>query len=476
MCSPNSLDKGGDWSETSSVDSREPLTETAGMASPPIQLQPNIRAGIGLSQLSAEFWLLVVVAGIGAGLGGAGLMLLLRATEHAAWHYASGTFLSAVEKASLAHRWLVVVGAGVFVAVGRKLLRRSTGGHSGELSAVIWLEGARMPFWPSIARAVFSIVTVALGSALGREGAPKQVGAAIAAQLGAWRKLSPAHLRVLVASGAGAGMAAVYNVPLGGAAFESEILLGGISLPVVLPAILASLTATCVSWIALPNQSTYHVPAHAISLSLMLGALVIGLLAGLAAVIYIRMIAWADVLKPSGWPAWFAPVAVFMALAAGASLFPGLLGNGKDVVQLAFLNQISFPVLCALLFLRPLASVLCLGVGSPGGLFTPTFTVGALLGGLIGQLAGYSAHGIDVGAWAILGASAFLGASSKGPVSALILSVELIGHFEGLIIPLMLAISLAVLVCHFFEKRSIYTARIHEQASRAAAGPERPLL
>lgn len=437
-----------------------------------MRLQPNIRAGIGLSQLTPGFWLLVIISGVGAGLGGAGLMLLLHATQHFAWGYTSGNFLSGVKQVSLARLWLVVVSAGLFVAVGRNLLRRSTGGHSGELAAVIWLHGARMPFWSSVARAVFSIITVGLGAALGREGAPKQLGAAIAARLGAWRRLAPAHLRLLVASSAGAGMAAVYNVPFGGAAFASEVLLGGITLPMVLPALLAALTATCVSYIALPNQTTYQVPPLYISASLVVGAIPVGVLSGLAAVIYIRLIAWADALKTTGWRSSLVPVAVFAALAAGASFFPGLLGNGKDVVQLAFTNNMAFPVLFALLFLRPAASVLCLAGGSPGGLFTPTFTVGALLGGVIGRVAQFSAPGIHVGACAILGAAAFLGASSKGPVSALLLSVELMGHFEGLIIPLMLAISLAVLTCHFFEKRSIYSARIHEHASREDHGPQ----
>lgn len=450
---------------------KEILTEALGTATPPMRLQPNIRAGIGLSQLPVEFWLLVIISGLGAGLGGACLMQLLHAIQHAAWRYASGDFLSAVKRASFTHRCLVVVGAGIFVAIGRNLLRRlNCAGSSGELSASIWLHGARVPLLPSAAHAVFSIITVALGAALGREGAPKRLGAGIAARLGVWRRLPPAHLRVLVASGAGAGMAAVYNVPLGGASFASEIFLGGISLPVVLPALLASLTATCVSWLALPNRSTYLVPAHYISASLMLGAIAIGALTGLAAVFYIRAVAWADTLKTSGWLSWLMPIVVFAALAAGACFFPGLLGNGKDVVKLAFTNGISFPALAVLLFLRPLASVFCLAAGSPGGLFTPTFTIGALLGGLAGRAAQFSAQGIDVGACAILGAAAFLGASSKGPVSALILSVELIGHFEGLIIPLMLAISVAVLTCHAFEKRSIYTARIHEQASRGNKG------
>ena len=443
---------------------KEDLTEApVTVSARPRQLQPNIRAGEGLSQLPLDFWLLAVVTGIGAGLGGAALTLLLHAVQHLAWNYTTGDFLSAAERAPLAHRWLVVASIGIIVAIGRNLLRRSGGGHGGEVAASIWLHGAKIPFWPTLGNAVLSIVTVALGSALGREGAPKQIGAAIASRLGTWRNFSPGHLRLLVACGAGAGVAAVYNVPLGGALFACEVLLGGISLPAVVPALLVSFTATCVSWIALPNQSTYAALPHPVTAALVLGAAIIGVFGGAAGVLYIRLVAWADALKTSGWLSWVVPIVVFTALATAANWYPAILGNGKDVVQLTFVDKLSFSLVISLLLLRPLASASCLASGSPGGLFTPTITIGALLGGGVSHLAQFAIGGIDTGAWAILGGAVFLAASSKGPISALLFSVELIGHFDGMIIPLMLAIALGVLTCQLFEKRSIYSARIHEQ-------------
>ncbi len=83
-----------------------------------------------------------------------------------------------------------------------------------------------------------SIVIVALGASLGREAAPQQAGAAIASKLSIWAELPDWQRRLLVACGAGAGMAAVYNVPLGGALFALEVLLGTLTLPLVLPALL----------------------------------------------------------------------------------------------------------------------------------------------------------------------------------------------------------------------------------------------
>ncbi len=112
------------------------------------------------------------------------------------------------------------------------------------------------------------------------------------------------------------------------------------------------------------------------------------------------------------------------------------------------------------------------GFGAPAAvtaakLFTPTITIGALLGGDITHIAQQAIGGTDTGAWAILGGAVFLAASSKGPISALLLSVELIGHFDGMIIPLMLAIALGDLTCQIFEKRSIYSARLHEEGRKS---------
>src|SRR6185437_15154754 len=69
--------------------------------------------------------------------------------------------------------------------------------------------------------------------------------------------LSTAQQRMLVACGAGAGFAAVYNVPLGGALLTAEVLVGSVRLPVVLPALGCSSVAALVAWIALPAQPTY---------------------------------------------------------------------------------------------------------------------------------------------------------------------------------------------------------------------------
>ena len=177
-------------------------------------------------------------------------------------------------------------------------------------------------------------------------------------------------------------MAAAYNVPLGGALFAIEVLLGTMSLTNVLAAVLASVTAVAVSWLLLPNAPTFQVAQLSISPSLILWAVIAGPLLGAASAVYVRFIGWSESGKPKEYMVILAPILVFIGLGVLSMRFPEVLGNGKNVVQEAFGSQLGTGLLCWLLILRPLATAMCLKSGAPGGLFTPTMTFGALLGGL----------------------------------------------------------------------------------------------
>lgn len=107
--------------------------------------------------------------------------------------------------------------------------------------------------------------------------------------------------------------------------------------------------------------------------------------------------------------------------------FPQLLGNGKDIAQLAFADQVAPVLMLILLALKPAATILSLGSGVPGGLFTPSLALGALLGGTIGQVCACIWPEVQPGLFALLGAGAVLGATTQGPVSAVVLLIELTG-------------------------------------------------
>jgi hypothetical protein len=131
---------------------------------------------------------------------------------------------------------------------------------------------------------------------------------------------------------------------------------------------------------------------------------------------------------PSDWRRFLAPPLVLAVIGVVSIIFPELLGNGQDVAQLLFLHPLEPVALAVLVFVRPMATVASVASGAPGGLFTPSLAAGALAGAASGQLWLWVHPGGDIGLFALLGAGAMLAASSRGPISSLVLMMELTGQ------------------------------------------------
>ncbi len=412
---------------------------------------------------AAGFWIAVLLTGAATGLAAAALTLLLELVQHLVW---GGGGLDLLDAASHAAPWwhlVVLLGAGLLTAAAQLLLTRLTSANSIDITAAIWFQAGRLPAMRTLVSAVLSVVIVGMGAALGREGAPKQAGAVIANAMSDRARLPDEERRLLVACGAGAGMAAAYGVPLGGALFALEVLRGALALRFVLPAMITTLVATGVSWAFLPNAPTYVIPAYTASLSGTAWALLAGPMVGLVSVIYVRSVAWADGHRPQGWPRLWAPVVALGLLGALSIPLPQLLGNGRDVAQQAFTGQVTPLLLAALVLLRPAVTLLCLGSGAPGGLFTPSLAMGALLGGALGVPWAWLWPGVPPGLFALVGAGAMLAATTQGPISAVVLIMELTGYARAAILPLLLAVATATLIARTIEPRSIYDARLSDE-------------
>jgi chloride channel protein, CIC family len=124
-------------------------------------------------------------------------------------------------------------------------------------------------------------------------------------------------------------------------------------------------------------------------------------------------------------------------------------------------------VLVPLLILKPCATVMCIRSGTPGGLFTPSLTLGALLGGTAGYAVMQFVPETSLALCALLGAGAVVAATTQGSVSAVVLLMELTGRDRSFIAPLLLAVTLATLVSRTIEPRSIYDARLTDEEIKA---------
>jgi chloride channel protein, CIC family len=131
----------------------------------------------------------------------------------------------------------------------------------------------------------------------------------------------------------------------------------------------------------------------------------------------------------------------------------------------AFLGAGSIGLLLVLFALKPLVTALCLGSGASGGLFTPTMSTGAVLGGALGLAWSLAWPGSPAGAYAMIGA-AMIGASMQAPIAALTLVLELTHSGFGLMVPMMAATVTATAIARHIDGYSIYSARLPAAADR----------
>jgi CIC family chloride channel protein len=422
--------------------------------------QPNITSE-GDAVLTPRFWLMVVLTGVATGLFGDLMMVILFSMEHLAFGYHSGTLEAAAERAPALRRVASLLIAGAFGGGAWFLLRRYTRGEQSEIDEALWNGDGRLSFRRCLGTSVISEVVIGMGASIGREAAPKLLGGASASLLAGWGRLSARQRRLLVACGGGAGLAAVYNVPLAGALVTAEILLGSISLPVMLPALACSWIATATAWIYLPDHATYlAIPDYRFTGSLMTWSLLAGAVIGLVSAGYIRLIGWVSHHRPAGWRALLAPLAAFGVLGVIGIWYPQLFGNGKDMAHDAFVGLGTLGLFLVLSALKPLVTALCLGSGASGGLFTPTLSTGAVLGGALGMAWSLAWPGTPPGAYAMVGAAAMIGAAMQAPLSGLVLVLELTHSGFGLTVPMMAATAVATATAFYIDGYSIYSARL----------------
>ncbi len=388
----------------------------------------------------------VVMVGIAAGLGGMALGLLLHLVQHVAYNYGlhaihgHESFLEGVSASSSVRRVLVLSVCGVVAGLGWWALYRF-GSPLVSIRKAVTGNGPRMPFLATVIHDLLQIVTVALGSPLGRETAPRELGAVLATWLSDRAALPPETSRIMIACGAGAGLAAVYNVPLGGALFTLEVLLGTFSLPALIPALATSVIAAMVAWIGLGNASQYSVPSLGISPSLVVWSIVMGPVFGFAAYWFVRATKAARTHAPKDWQLPLLCVAVFPIIGLLAIPYPQLLGNGRGLAQAGFDSSLGFELAAVLLLFRVFVTIGVLRAGAAGGILTPSLTIGGLLAIVSGGLWSLVWPDVSPGAFAVVGSAAFLASSMQMPFTAIVLILEFTRVGHDFMFPIALAVA-----------------------------------
>ena len=391
-----------------------------------------------------------LLTGIGAGLGGMLLALLLHGVQHLAYGYSvthvisAESFLQGVSGAAPERRLLVLTVCGLVAGFGWWALYRA-GRPLVSIRQAVKSDDPQMPVVSTMIHAVLQIVTVALGSPLGREVAPREIGSALAGWLSRRAGLSVAQSRIMVACGAGAGLAAVYNVPLGGAVFVLEVLLGTFGWPALVPAIVTSSVAALVAQLGLGNEHQYLVPSMTLSATLVVWSIVCGPVFGVAAWGFAELMKRSRAAAPKNWRLPVLSLLNFAMIGVLAMHFPQLLGNGKGPAGLAFDGGLTVSLAAMLLVLKVVITASSLRAGAEGGLLTPGLANGAMLAIVLGGSWSLVWPGASLGAFAVVGATAFLAASMQMPITAVVLMFEFTRVSQDFLIPVLFAVGGALL-------------------------------
>ena len=391
-----------------------------------------------------KLWFALAAAGVIGGLVGIVLTELMHFIQHTAYGYgADGAYISfreGVARASEGRRLGVLILCGMLAGGGWWLLK-ALGKPLIGIKAALNQPLQGLPFLTTVFHVLLQIITVGLGSPLGREVAPREMTAAFAFAGGRRLGLDEDEMRLLIACASGAGLAAVYNVPLASTLFILEAMLGVWTQQAVAAALLTSVIATAVARIGLGDVQQYHPANLAVNTSLLWFSAVIGPILGATAVFFQRTAQKFPFIKRDNIKIIPLAVCMFALIGVISVWFPEILGNGKAGNQLTFGGLTDWQHSLELTAVKWLVVLMALAAGAYGGLITPSMMLGSTI-----AFAAAAAWNSLFSEMPSESAAVFLGVSLKMPLTAIAFILELTYAPVALLMPLCTGMAGAVWV------------------------------
>ena len=389
--------------------------------------------------------------GIGTGLVGIACHYLLEGGQGLAFGQDESDLLQQFQEAGGLRRFLVLCVTGCLAAGFWYTLQRRHRILS--IRQQIDLVGNTDPVpLAHLLHAVMQIVIVGAGASVGKEAAPREVGALIGGRLAKVFFLTVKERKVLIACGAGAGLAAVYQVPFASSLFVFETLGLAYSWQNLLLVLTSTYLATWMAESIVGQEAIYHLSAVSWSASSFVQAILIALLVTPLALVFSSLTKQASRKR---WKdrniLWALPLA-FLVLGGLAVFFPIFMGNGQVLAQTLLSSQ-QIPYLPLALAVKGLLVYLLLRNGAYGGTLTPSFALGIGSGYLVTLLLTAVGIHLDPALGMLLGATVFLGTTLKAPLTAIALTLGFTGQAWSLTIPLVLAIGVSYVIRKRWEKK-----------------------
>lgn len=406
-------------------------------------------------QTTTVFITLALVVGLAAGLGGAALIEAIGLVgDLVVWLEGSwGRFVPLLT---------VPIGLGAAWALAQRYPELRGSGVPAT-TAGLTVRSGYVPTRAGYLKILATALTVGSGGSAGREGPTVMVGAAIGSSIGRYSGMGEDQVRSLVAAGAGAGIGASFNAPIAGMLFAMEVILGNFAIRHLNAVVIASVTAAVTTRSLVGQARILSVLPHDLGdpTELLLYA-VLGLTVAGFAYLFLRAFdgVHASIAAFEKRP-WLRPIALGFPVAAIVTIEPRVIGTGQAFTQEIVgggVLEVAWWTLVVLAALKIVATVGTLGSHASGGHFMPALFIGASLGAALADLVGpvWGFSELEPGAFAVVGMAAMFAAVARAPLTSILIVFELTGDY-GLVLPLMLATSIASVVADRIHKESVYT-------------------
>jgi len=377
---------------------------------------------------------------------------------------AQGTFLPHYydyESLGLVSRFALPVAGGA--ALG--LLFLAVPGHMRRVGVTHIIERldyhqGRLPWGNAAVQFAGGAVALICGHSIGREGPSIHLGAASCNVPAQWLGLPNNALRVVGTCGAAAGIAATFSTPLAGVAFAMEVLMMESTVSAFAPVILATVSATTLTRFAFGEDLAFSVPPLNLgSMAELPLILLMGMAMGGVAAGFIRLLRL-FYQRGQVLPLWLRPMAAGALVGLIGLAVPEVMGIGYDTVDEALRGNLAISLMAAMVLVKVVATAAAVGLGVPGGLIGPSLVIGAMGGGLSGEIAQHFGLFPDasVGFHVMLGMGAMMAGALQAPLAALLAILELTDN-PNIIFPGMLAVITATLTSGWLHGReSVFQA------------------
>ena len=341
------------------------------------------------------------------------------------------------------------------------------------------LQGGRMSFRAGIGAAIASSISIGVGGSVGREGPAIHLGATVGAWFARTLHLTRSLSRALLGCGAAAAVAASFNAPIAGALFAHEVIVGHFAMSAFTPIVIASVVGTIVSRIYFGDVPAFGITEQSLASFWEFPAVVgLGIAGGFVAIIFMRTaMKTEDVMSKVPGPQWINPAIGGFLIGLIALVFPHVLGVGYDATDLALNIQLPLYLMVSLIFMKILATSICIGSGFGGGVFTPSLMIGAMLGGSYGMVVTgiFPELSSGPGAYTIIGMGAVSAAVLGAPISTTLIVFELTDDYP-LTIAVMIGVVISNVVAQQFLGKSFFSWQLERAGLDLKGGFETTLL